>query len=74
MDGPHLLGAAFGESQHVNGEENIFLAAVVAELDGFPLIGEKREVRSHVTDLQRHARDSRFVHLMRERRNRRRND
>ena len=40
LDRLELFGSATGESEHVNGEQNIFLAAKIAELDSFPLIAE----------------------------------
>ena len=40
LDRLELFGSTTGESQHVNGEQNIFLAAKIAELDSFPLIAE----------------------------------
>jgi hypothetical protein len=62
-----LLGAALREREDVDGQENMLLPAVVAELHGFPLIGEKRKVGSHVADFERSARHLRLVHLMGER-------
>jgi hypothetical protein len=35
-----LFGSAPGESEHVNGKQNIFLAMKIAQLDSFPLIAE----------------------------------
>jgi len=65
LDRAHLRSAAFGEGEDVNGEKNVFLAAVVAELDGLPIVGEKSEIRGHVADFERHAGDTMcFVHLM----------
>jgi len=46
-----LLGSTAGEGQDVDGEKDIFLAAVVAELHGFPLVAEKSELRGRITDL-----------------------
>ena len=40
LDRLELFGSTTGESEHVNGEQNIFLAAKIAQLDSFPLIAE----------------------------------
>src|SRR5256886_1808731 len=67
LDGAHLLGATLGEREDIDGEEDIFLAAVLAEPDRFPFIGEQRKFGSRVTDLERRARHPGFAHLMGER-------
>jgi len=40
LDRLELFGSTTGESEHVNCEQNIFLAMKIAELDSFPLIAE----------------------------------
>ena len=67
LDGAHLLGTTFGECEDVDSEEDVFLAAVVAELDGFPFVGEEGEIRGGVADLEGHVRDLILAHLMRNR-------
>jgi hypothetical protein len=52
-----LIGLKFfrsttGEGQDVEGEDDVFLAAEIAQLDGFPLVAEKREIRGNVAHLQ----------------------
>jgi hypothetical protein len=52
-----LIGLKFfrsttGEGQDVEGENDVFLAAEITQLDGFPLVAEKREIRGNVADLQ----------------------
>jgi len=73
LHGSHLRGTAFREGQHVNGEEDVFLVAVVAEAHGFPVVGEKDKVRRHVAHFQGHVRHFRFVHLVSQPGHRRRN-
>lgn len=68
LDGAHLLGTTFGESEHVNRQEDIFLSAVVTELDGFPLVGEQREIGRALADAEGHVSYLIFAHLMRDRR------
>src|SRR4029077_2527623 len=41
LDRLKLLRSTAGESENVDGEKDVFLAAVIAELDGFPLVAEK---------------------------------
>ena len=67
LHGAHLLGTAFGEGEDVDGEEDVFLAAVVAELDGFPIVGEQGEIRGAVADLEGHTGNLILAHLMRNR-------
>ena len=38
LDRLELFGSTTGESEHIDGEQNIFLAVKVTELDGLPLI------------------------------------
>jgi hypothetical protein len=57
LDRLKLLRSTAGESQDVDGKVDVLLAAVVAELHGFPAVAEKREIRSGVTDLERHLGD-----------------
>jgi hypothetical protein len=40
LDRLELFGSTTGESEHVNGKQNIFLAAKIAQLDSFPLIAK----------------------------------
>src|ERR1700687_84477 len=49
--------STFGEGQNVKGQDDIFLAAVVTQVDLLPLVVEQRKVRSHVAGLQRSVRD-----------------
>src|SRR5260370_39702525 len=42
LDRLKLIGSTAGESQDVDGEKGVFLAAVGAERSSFPLIAEKR--------------------------------
>jgi len=52
LDRLELLGSTTGEGEDVDGEENIFLAVEIAELDGFPLIAEESEIRGGIADLE----------------------
>src|SRR6266852_1284411 len=57
-----LIGLKFfrstlGEGQNVKGQDDIFLAAIVTQVDLLPLVVEKRKVGSHVAGLQRGVRD-----------------
>ncbi len=52
LDRLELLGSTTGKGENVNGEEDVLLAAVVAEFDGLPLIAEEGEVRCGITDFQ----------------------
>ena len=63
-----MLGATLRKREDVNGEEDVLLAAVVAQLDGLPLIGEQSEIGGHVADLERHVGNLRFAHLVSKRR------
>jgi hypothetical protein len=54
LDRLKLFRSTTGKSQDVDGEKDIFLAAVVAELDGFPAVAEKSEFRGDVADLEGH--------------------
>lgn len=53
LDRLELFGSTSGEGENVDGEEDIFLAFVVAELNGFPLVAEQSEVRGGVSDFER---------------------
>jgi hypothetical protein len=64
LDRLKLLRSTVGESQDVNGEEHVFLAAVLAELYAFPLIAEQGEIRGGVADLKGHPGDVGFLHLL----------
>lgn len=50
--GLEFFGSATSESQDVEGENDVFLAAEIAQLDGLPVIAEKREIRGDVAHLQ----------------------
>jgi len=52
LDRLELFGSTTGKGQDVNGEKDIFLAAIVAELYGLPLITKKREVGSSIPHFQ----------------------
>ena len=52
LDRLKLFRSTTGEGEDVDGEEYVFLAAVIAELDGFPLIAEEREIRGCVVDAE----------------------
>jgi len=51
LDRLKLLGSTAGEGQNVHGKVDVFLAAKVAELDALPLVAEKGEIRSSITNL-----------------------
>jgi len=53
LDRLELFRSTTGEGEDVNGQEDISLAAKIAELDGFPLIAEESEVGSSVADFER---------------------
>ena len=57
LDRLKLLRSTAGEGQDVDGEKDVFLPAVVAELNSFPLVAEKSEVRGRVADLEGHLSD-----------------
>jgi len=63
LDRLKLLRSTAGEGQDVDGEVNILLAAVVAELHGFPPVAKKGEIRSSVSDLEGHLGDLRLFGL-----------
>src|SRR5260221_366374 len=52
LDRLELLGSTTGESENVDGEEDIFLALEVAELDGLPLVTKQSEIGSGVADFE----------------------
>ena len=54
LDRLKLFCSTTGEGQDIGGEEDVFLAAEVAKLHGFPAVAKKSEVRGGVTDLERH--------------------
>jgi hypothetical protein len=58
-----LLRSTTGEGQDVDGKEDVLLAAVVAELHGFPAVAEESELGGGVTDLESHLGDFRFFAL-----------
>ena len=57
LDRLKLLRSTAGEGQDVDGEKDVLLAAIVAELHGFPLVAEKSKLRGRVTDLKGHFGD-----------------
>ncbi len=63
LDRLKLLRSTTGEGQHVDGEEDVLLAAIVAELHGFPSVAEESELRGGVADLEGHFGDLRFLGL-----------
>jgi hypothetical protein len=63
LDRLKLLRSTAGEGQDVNGEVDVLLAAVVAELHGFPPVTEKSEVWGGVADLEGHLGNWRFFTL-----------
>jgi hypothetical protein len=65
LDSAHLLGTAFRKGENVDSEKDVFLAAVVAELDGFPIVREESEIRSEVADLEGRPCKLCLVNLMR---------
>jgi hypothetical protein len=71
LDRLQLLRSTTGEGENINGEENIFLAVIVAELDGFPLITEEGEVGGFVADFERELGDFFLVLGLRGRRSQR---
>jgi len=52
LDRLKLLRSTTGESEDVDSEENIFLAAKFRELDGLPLIAEKSKVGGVIADFE----------------------
>ncbi len=72
LDRLKLLRSTTGEGQDVDGEVNVFLAAIVTELHSFPTVAEKSELRGGVTDLEGHLGDLRFLGLRHERNRRQR--
>ena len=52
LDRLELLGSATGERENVNGEQDVFLALEIAQLDGFPLVAQQREVGSRVANFE----------------------
>jgi hypothetical protein len=71
LDRLQLLRSTTGEGENIDGEENIFLAVIIAELDGFPLIAEQGEVGSFVADFERELGDFFLVLGLRGRRSQR---
>src|SRR5258708_844942 len=63
LDRLKLLRSTTREGQNVDGEEDVLLAAIVAELHGFPSVAEESELRGGVADLQGHFGDLRFLGL-----------
>lgn len=63
LDRLELLRSTTGESQDVNRQQDIFLPAIVAQLNRFPLIAEQGEIRSGVADLQSDLGNFRFLVL-----------
>jgi len=46
--GLKFFRSTFGEGQNVKGQDDIFLTAILTQVDLLPLVVEKRKVRSHV--------------------------
>jgi hypothetical protein len=63
LDRLKLFRSTTSESQDVDGEKDVLLAAVIAELHGFPLVAEQSEVGSGVADLEGHFGDFRLPGL-----------
>jgi hypothetical protein len=57
LDRLKLLRSTTSEGQDVDGQEDVLLAAEVAELHAFPAVAQKREIRRGITDLECHLRD-----------------
>ena len=57
LDRLKLFRSTAGKGQDVDGEEDVLLAPIVAELHGFPSVAEKSEVRGGVADLEGHLGD-----------------
>ncbi len=57
LDRLKLLRSTPGEGQDVDGEKDVLLAAIVAELDRFPLVAEQSELGSDVADPEGHFGD-----------------
>src|SRR6266446_3134632 len=55
--GLKFFRSTFGEGQDVKGQDDIFLTAILTQVDLLPLVVEKRKVRSHVAGLQRGVRE-----------------
>src|SRR5260370_21908913 len=53
LDRLKLFRSTAGKGQDINGEKDVLLPSVVAELHGFPLVAEKSEIRGGVADFQR---------------------
>src|SRR4029077_6070283 len=50
--GLKFLCSTFGKRQNVEGEDDVFLAAIIAQLHLLPLIAEQREIGRNVSYLQ----------------------
>jgi hypothetical protein len=57
LDRLKLFRSTAGEGQDVDGEKNILLAAIVAELHALPLVAKQSEIRGAVADLEGHFGD-----------------
>jgi hypothetical protein len=66
LDRLELFRSTTGEGENVDSKENIFLAVVITELDGLPLVAEQREIGSLVAHLERNFCD--IISARRERR------
>ena len=53
LDRLKLLRSTTGESKDIDREKDVFLAAKVRKLDGFPLVAEECKVGSVIADFQR---------------------
>lgn len=72
LDRLKLFRSTAGKCQDVDGEKDVPLAAIVAELHTLPLIAKQGEVRCHVTHFQRHLCHFWLLHLLRQGRSHRR--
>jgi len=70
LDRLKLLRSTAGESQDVDRKENVFLATIVAELHGLPLIAKQCEIGSGVGNLKGHLGDVGILRLTSQRRSR----
>src|ERR1051325_2042622 len=52
LDRLELFGSTTCEGKDIYREKDVFLAAKIAEFDGFPLITEESEIRRSVADLE----------------------
>src|SRR5260370_17221770 len=53
LDRLKLFRSTAGKGQDIDGEKDVLLPSVVAELHGFPLVAAKSEIRGGVADFER---------------------